>query len=125
MAKIRIKTRIINIDYTFFEEYSILDDETPQEFAEKLIANYNNTLRAGESPREVLGVELIGEEPGVKRHVWEKSNVYTIIDKNNGSYDAMRCRNCKITGKRYGLGGSVQRDYKFRSSRYDYCDGSK
>lgn len=117
--KIKIEVRSVGEKESWFEEYDCNGD--PQEFGENLILYFNSTLRPGERPREFLGYEILEEEAGPKKHDWVKVNMYTIMEGKN-SHDKMKCGQCGITGKRYGLGqGGVTRDYKYRAKRYDVC----
>ena len=96
--------------------------EAAQAWSEQLIEWFNETLRPGEQKRKLLAVELEGKsEPG--QHDWYKTNMYTLLDNRLGMYDAMICRACRITGKRFGLNEHVKVDSKFRAKKYQKCQG--
>ena len=60
----------------------------------------------------------------MKEHKWRKTNLVTISDKH-GTYDKQECTECKITGKRFGLSGTVRRDKKYSHERFADCDSAK
>ena len=120
--KILMKVKKINNYYVWKEEYDIDNSENAREYAEKMVNNFNNTLRQGESARQLVDIEIIDYNSVQKfNHDWEKTNLVTLSGRS-GTYDTMRCSRCGITGKRYGLGGSVTRDSKYKSKKYDYCN---
>lgn len=94
-------------------------------WAAKLIANFNATLRPGEHKRTLDRIEVsdVDERSVRLSHDWHKTNAVTISDKH-GIYDAMRCDQCGITGKRFGLEG-VTRDKAFKAEAFDTCNGAK
>lgn len=103
---------------TWKEQYKC--DGDPQTFATELLSKFNTTLRTGEKARELVGVRVLEDEPTVLDHVWSKENLFTV--ENRGRYyDVMRCKRCGITGKRFGLSGSVRRDSKYRAKKYEKC----
>lgn len=84
-------------------------------WAKETIKNFNDTLREGEEPREIIRVEELPE--GDKRipplqHVWQKTNLTTQIKRDGGSFDAYRCEECGATGKKMYLDGGVILDKK-------------
>jgi len=123
--KIKYILRICNIDTpdeSWNEDHWFSDNrEEAQADAEAMIASFNRTLRPSEKPRKLL--LLVEAEPAPAKlpaHQWEKTNLFT---KRHGSryYDTYRCRKCGVTGKRYGLGGSVTLDSKYRAKKYQHC----
>lgn len=85
--------------------------------------NFNATLRAAESPRELISVEIVDSESSlIHEHTWGKENLVTII-KGGSSYDIMKCSRCGITGKRYGFNG-VQIDSKYKAKIYATCESA-
>lgn len=108
--------------FAWWEEFE-KDTDDPDTWAEKTIERFNETLRPGERPRFVVQTEVLDTD-SIRDHDWEKTNLVTIM-KHGSSYDAMRCRRCGITGKRYGLGDvGTTRDHKFRATVYLRCDTS-
>ncbi|OOM73966.1 hypothetical protein CLPUN_42040 [Clostridium puniceum] len=87
-----------------------------------MVNSFNSTLKQGESARELVDAEIIDSDSIPKlKHKWEKTNLVTLRNRN-GSYDAMKCSCCGITGKRYGIGGRVLKDSKYKAKKYDYCN---
>jgi hypothetical protein len=121
--KIKMKVKSINSDYTWDEEYDVETGIDAKDYAEKLIINYNTTLRPHEVARELVDVIVVDENSEViHQHNWEKQNLVTIV-RGNSIYDTMKCSMCGITGKRYGLVG-IQRDSKYKAKCYDTCEGA-
>ena len=82
---------------------------------------FNETRRVGERKRVYLGCTIISNSISGMSHEWEKSCLVTQISKGT-SYDTMKCKNCGITGKRYGLGQSgTIIDPKYKKEKYKYC----
>lgn len=108
---------------TWEESYVINDD--PNCYANRLIDNYNATLRPGEKPRELVEVSISETMKKSKMpHEWIKQNIVTVIWRGV-SYDIMRCAKCGITGKRFGLSGVILRDSKYKAKKYNNCDATK
>ena len=76
----------------------VVDDMTALRHCQFLINRFNETLREGESPREVLRVRTLPEIPQLY-HNWNKISFNT--DKN-GCYQ-YQCAICGATGIRYGV----------------------
>lgn len=122
--KIKMEVKNLNTDYTWKETYDIESNIDPKLYAEQLIANFNATLRPNESPRELVGVEIIESNSEViHQHDWSKQNLATLKNRN-GYYDAMKCSRCGVTGKRYGIGSGVVRDSKYKAKCYGTCEGA-
>lgn len=116
----KFKIKVKNCYTNWEEEYTEnISENEIDAFGMDLIANYNRTLRPGENPREYLGYIVVDQE--YKNHEWEKQNLATIIGKGR-NYDIYKCKICGVTGKRYGLSGSVLRDYKYRAKKYQSCN---
>jgi hypothetical protein len=82
-----------------------------------VLANYNSALRPKELPRELVGIR-----EGVKLHTphnWVKTNLVTRSERGR-IFDTYRCTECRITGKRIGLGGII-RDSKWKAMKYEWC----
>lgn len=104
------------------ETYNI--DGDPEAWAKETIDSFNQTLRPGESPRELVKVVVLDEKSDVKKtHDWEKSNLVTKTSRTHGSHDTFRCNRCGITGKRFGLDSGIRRDYRYRHPRFEHCEG--
>lgn len=120
--KIQMKVKMLNTGVVFIEDYDINNKLNPSEYAQDLIKNFNNTLKPGESPRELLCVEVLDNTNPPTNHQWEKQNLVTIMGRN-GSHDKMKCANCGITGKRYGF-NPVVTDSKYKAKVYDNCESA-
>ena len=94
--------------------------EDPQSWAKQTIENFNNSLKPGEQPRELLKVEILGE--GNKFHDWIKRTGGMSVMFRGQCVDECYCSRCKVTGKRFGLSRFVKRDSKFRAKKYEYCN---
>lgn len=120
MKKIKMQTKIIQSGCVVEETYEIDNSVSEKVYAEKLISNFNATLRPNESPRELLDVVVI-EENGESRkeHLWEKQNLVT-IHRAGQMYDTYKCTCCGITAKRYGV-SQIVRDKRYSAEKYKYC----
>jgi hypothetical protein len=119
----------------FWEEFDkpgVTDQASAQEAAEKLVENFNNTLRDGECARRLLKVVFLGREgEGYARklpreeheeHDWRKSSLIT----ERGGFDRMKCSKCEITGRRYGVGtGGIQREAPYKAKGFAHCDTAR
>lgn len=122
LPKIEIEVKKVGHESTWKEEYVIDNNITPLEWAEKTIEKFNATLYPGESPRELVGVQVLNEIDKPNEHKWVKTNLFTIVRGSN-VYDTMECEHCRITGKRRGLGSEVARDSKYKAKKYENCIG--
>lgn len=102
-------------------KYDIADTDDPMTFATNLVAKFNKSLRINESPREVVGVKVLGESAVLHEHAWTKQNLVTVI-RGGTNYDIMKCERCDVTGKRFGLSRSVIRDSQYRAKCYSHCE---
>lgn len=93
-----------------FEETVTVPDGWPTEEAEKVIANYNASLRPKEKPRKLVKVLWAKVVPDTA-HRWVKSNLVT-INKGGRMYDTALCERCGATSKRYGFAGTYVLDKK-------------
>lgn len=87
--------------------------------AQSIVDYFNETLRPGEKPRELVRVEVVAEV-APHDHDWEKMNLTTKMF-NGRPYDIVRCTRCKIMGKRWGL-AKTRRDSQFKARVYARCD---
>lgn len=107
----------------WFEEYAIDNSEDPASYINGMIEKFNDTLRPGEKPRTCLGFDLV-ESNDMKEHDWEKTNLFT-KSWHGKSYDTYKCKQCGITGKRWGLSPDITRDPRYKAKKYDWCNPSK
>ena len=127
--KFTITGRNEGSDHTWDEPYDkpeVTDQASAQKWAEGIIEFFNGSLRPGESPRELVGVKVQeGTEGSRKDHKWSKQNLTTQRDNRGALYDSMRCSECGITGRRYGMDLLVL-DQKYRRAKvYLRCDDAK
>lgn len=104
------------------EKYDKPEIETVEEawdWADRTVRKFNATLRPGERARTLTGVRGEGDS---KAHHWLKTSLATQM-RGNIAFDNYRCDRCGITGKRYGLSGTVKRDAKYRAKKYEECGG--
>lgn len=99
------------------------ETDDPEKYGRELIDWFNLTCRAGEPKREFIRVEVHGEINPID-HKWSKTNIITKTDASRPglSYDEVKCDQCGITGRRYGLSEYITRDRKFAHQRYVRCD---
>lgn len=93
-------------------------------WARAVVANFNATLRPGESARTIVSV-FEGStlaEPKTE-HTWMKTNL-TTLERNGRVFDTARCSVCGITSKRFGL-GSHTRDADFKAHGFATCAGAQ
>jgi hypothetical protein len=87
------------------------------------VATWNKEYRHPTAKeRELVSVEILDSTNHIE-HVWRKTNLVTVSD-SSGMYDAYACENCGVTGRRYGIGGPLRRDKKFKANKYRFCDTS-
>jgi len=104
-----------------YERDNVKDIEGAREYAQEMVKRFNNSLRKHEQPRVL--VDVVVDESSVDSkaaHNWSKTNLMTQVGQY-GSYDAYKCEDCGITGKRYGV-RDVTRDSKYRAKVYARCD---
>lgn len=122
--KINMKVKMVNSGYIMDEEYDLKAGTNAENHAQDMIDRFNAGLRPGESPRELISVEIIEEISDEIEHNWEKQNLVTL--KNNvGYHDKYKCSSCGITGKIYGISGTVTRDSKYKAKIYNECHSAK
>lgn len=122
MPKIEIEVKRVGSSTSWKEEY-VIDGDNPYEWAKNTIDNFNATLNPHESPRELVGVEVLDKSEKNNKHSWTKTNLITIV-RGSSVYDTMKCEKCGITGKRHGLGqDGVIPDSKYRYKKYEKCNG--
>lgn len=123
----RIIVKNVNSGNEWHEDYNkpeVVNQESAEREARRIVAYFNSTLRPNESAREIVRV-LFGEGIAKQPHEWEKQNAMTVTGKN-GSYDIMKCKFCGVTGKRFGLGiGGVTLDHQFKAKAFMACDTAK
>jgi hypothetical protein len=94
-------------------DHNVVDDATAQAAAKGLIERFNDLEKwrygADAGLRELLSCRFVGDLVPTP-HQWEKTNAVTRVRANGQSFDTYRCQQCRITGRRFGLGGSIVRD---------------
>jgi hypothetical protein len=105
-----------------WDEFYEVDTTEPAKWAKELVAQFNATRRPGEAERKLLALGIVRSAPeGARAHDWEKSCLVTQC-KGGLLFDTMHCKHCGITGRRYGLGGSVTIDRKYDKPVYRDCN---
>lgn len=121
MPRIQIEVKKEGSDFSWTEDYTI-DHNDPNEWANEIIDRFNRTRKPGEKTRELIGVTILNPDGTPKReHNWEKSNLATIV-RANQNYDTVKCTNCGVTGKRFGLSSAIKIDSKYRAKKYEFCN---
>ncbi|GEM_PF-3057935 len=115
----KIVCRNVGEEETWEEEYD-KNVEDPKEWAEKTVAWFNETLRPGEKPRELVDVVVINTKND--NHKWEKRTDGMSVWFRGNAVDLMYCKRCGITGKRYGISPRVRIDSKYRNKAFRKCD---
>lgn len=108
-------------DYNHDEVVSNADAEA---MGKAFIERFNSTLRPHEKEREFISAEISEESTADLKHNWSKTNAFTISDRT-GNYDKMQCKQCGITGKRFGISSTVTRDNNFKARGFEFCDTAK
>lgn len=86
-------------------------------WAKRTIAMFNASLRPNEKMRTLLDVDQSFAKDCDSPHTWGKTSLVTQTACGL-TFDAMRCKVCGITAKRYGLGlGSIVLDAQYRRVR--------
>ena len=110
------------IEHSWIEELKVPGVDIKKEWND-ITNNFNLSLRKNEKARTIIMVRT--KYTNMKyTHDWEKSNLVT-ISKNGQMYDTYKCCQCGITGKRFGLNSGIQRDKKYKSTKYENCKGPK
>jgi len=119
--KFKIHVKDSNNDW--FEEYNEKTEDA-QEYAEKMVESFNNTLKPYETKRTLISVEVM-ESSNDELHDWVKQS-YGMSQVFRGQIvDIMRCSKCGITGKRFGLSSHVKIDSKYKKKCFQKCNTSK
>lgn len=106
-----------------FEDYDyphIKDLADAEAWGRKTLDAFNSSLRPHEKPRAFIRCALHGKSDV---HDWTKTSLVT-QHTAQGTFDRMQCTACKITGKRFGLGGGVTIDSKYRKYKLKPCLGT-
>lgn len=104
------------------EEYTI-NTTDPEKEAQKMVDFFNRTLKPYEKPRKLISVTVHSETNDL--HEWEKDIRAMSVTFRGRNCDIMYCRNCGITGKRYGLASKITVDSKYRGKAYRYCSTAR
>lgn len=121
----KFKIHIKNSDNDWWEDFNkpeVHDQGSAETCSKRMIDRYNDTLYPGDKPRTLLEV-VFGEGKESESHDWQKVNLMTLKGQY-AMYDEMRCKNCGITGKRYGLEG-VSLDSQFGAKAFQHCNTSR
>ena len=102
----------------WYETYDV-DVPDAEAYVKGIVAEFNNTLRPGESSRRVLSFAVLNDY-SIEKHSWQKQNLVTLSGRA-GLYDVMKCSACGITAKRYGMSNIVI-DKKYQGFDYARCD---
>ncbi|MDD3029847.1 MAG: hypothetical protein PHS57_06180 [Alphaproteobacteria bacterium] len=121
MKEIIARVRDVGGAAEWTESVVVPDGVDGSEYFERLIQTFNDTFMPGERPRELIRVEEMRKN-AIGKHAWEKSSLVTQRDRR-GQYDAYRCKNCGITGKRRSLPFAIERDPKYKAKKYEGCPG--
>lgn len=120
MPKIQIEVQKEGSDVSWTEDYTI-DHNDPAEWAAETIDRFNRSRKPGEKIRKLIGVTVLDPDGQPRpEHNWEKSNLATIV-RGKQNYDTVKCTNCGITGKRFGLSSGIKIDSKYRAKKYEFC----
>ena len=120
--RLKVKNTVSGSEWT--EDYDILgigDNGNVQQALDwgvELIRRYNDTLRQGESIRELISVDIVGKST---QHDWVKRTDGMSVGFRGAIVDKFECAKCGITGKRYRLLGGIKRDSKYRSNKFKDC----
>ena len=118
----KFKIHVKDSTSDWWEDYdkSIAD---PKKYAEEIISRFNATLRAHETPRELIEVQLIDPD-NKKFHDWQKRTDGMSVNFRGSTVDLMYCKKCGITGKRFGISENVKIDSKYRKKAFQECHTS-
>jgi len=117
-VKFRIKVQTED-GREWWEDYA-KDIPDAQQWAESTIETFNATLRPREKSRKLLAVEIL-DESNEKHHRWTKRTGGMSVPFRGSTVDLMFCERCGITGKKYGMSGTVKIDSKYRKKVFQEC----
>jgi len=119
-VKAKIKNKGSDDASAWIEKLDVNSEKTAKQDVENIVERFNNGLRTGELPRELVCIMTEeGSTPSMK-HIWRKTNLVTLT-KGLSIYDTYSCSACGITGKRYGLSEDIVRDKKYAAKKYSKC----
>lgn len=99
------------------------DITDPIKWAENTINYFNRTLKPGEESVILINVEIL-DDRNDKYHRWVKQNC-TSVNFKGSIVDLFKCERCGLTGKKYGLAGTVTIDSKYNKKVFRECHTAK
>lgn len=124
MSEFRILVKDSRIDW--WESYNkpeVTDQASAEEEGRALVEYFNSTLRPGELKRTFIAAELSVNGDAHEKHKWEKTNLYTVMERGRG-FDTAQCKKCGVNAKRFGVGGYVL-DGQFKAKAFRHCDTAR
>lgn len=86
-------------------------------YIEKIITNFNETLRSGEVIRQLVSFSVSDNK--AEKHQWDK--MITNMSSEAGCGDKYKCKKCGVRGKSVGL-GQPKIDKIYKAALYKWCD---
>lgn len=111
---------IANDKESWTEDFQMPDAENPFTWVNNLVQEFNDTLRPGERVRKLIRVRTKLPNGYPVPHEWEKASIVT-EEANGRTFDRYRCKICGITGKRFGLGGTIVKDKRYNKEKHRMC----
>ena len=123
VKKFRIQVKTLRGKASWWEKYEVAT-ESPEAYAQEILAFFNKTLKPFEEPRVILSVEML-EDTGNIQHTFFKKTDGMSVEFRGETVDLMQCSECGITGKRFGLQPTVKLDSKWSKKCYRFCNTAK
>lgn len=100
-----------------------IDPSKVNEWCKNVInVTWNEGIREHETKRKFIRVEIIDASKTKSDHKWNKFTGGQSVQFRGSIVDEMYCEVCRITGKRYGLSGTIRIDSKYKAKKYKRCD---